>query len=250
MKESWLKIAAKVDALGMRERLMVFVAGVGLLIFLLFFTLLDPMQARQKKLSSQFRQQQSQIAAVDAEVAAIMQLNAQDPDRDSRARLPGLQAEVEEMSGALRTMQKGLVAPERIVLLLEQLLKSNTKLRLLSLKTLPASGLSGGRFSDPVPADAAEEMQAGAKPPPPPPPPPKAAGPAAAVKSAPLLYRHGVEIELQGSYLDMVNYMEALETMPTQLFWGKAKLNAENYPNARLTLTLYTLSLAPKWISL
>jgi MSHA biogenesis protein MshJ len=55
---------------------------------------------------------------------------------------------------------------------------------------------------------------------------------------------------LQGSYLDMVSYMEALEQLPVQLFWGKAKLDAQQYPNSRLTLTLYTLSLDPKWMKL
>jgi len=65
-----------------------------------------------------------------------------------------------------------------------------------------------------------------------------------------LLYRHGVEIVLQGSYLDMVNYMDELERLPVQLFWGKASLDAQQYPNSRLTLTLYTLSLDSKWMKL
>ncbi len=258
MKQSWLKLAAKIDALSLRERVMAFGAGVALLLFLVFFLLLDPMFAKQKKLVSQFRQQQNQIAGIDAEVAQAVLLHAQDPDGASRARLQALRAEVAQLSGALRAMQKGLVAPDKIVLLLEQLLRSNTKLRLVSLKTLPATGLADGRFSDPVPADEPEQINAGTKlllkaqPPAAPAPAPaaNAAAPPVPPKQAPLLYRHGVEIELQGSYLDMVNYMEALEAMPTQLFWGKANLNADDYPNARLSLTLYTLSLAPKWIAL
>ncbi|MFM9434486.1 MSHA biogenesis protein MshJ [Janthinobacterium sp. CG_23.3] len=251
MKQSWLKLAAKIDALSLRERVMAFAAGMVVLLFLAFLLLLDPMFSKQKKLVAQFRQQQSQMAGIDAEVANAVLLHAHDPDSASRASLQALRGEVAQLGGALRAMQKGLVAPERIVLLLEQLLRSNTKLRLVSLKTLPATGLADGRFSDPVPADAPEPMHAGGKlllkiaqPPSP------AAPPAAPVKQAPLLYRHGVELELQGGYLDMVNYMEALEAMPTQLFWGKANLHAGDYPNARLTLTLYTLSLAPKWIAL
>jgi MSHA biogenesis protein MshJ len=59
-----------------------------------------------------------------------------------------------------------------------------------------------------------------------------------------------VEIVLQGSYLDMVSYMAALEALPVQLFWGKASLDAQQYPNSRLTLTLYTLSLDQKWMKL
>jgi MSHA biogenesis protein MshJ len=48
----------------------------------------------------------------------------------------------------------------------------------------------------------------------------------------------------------MVNYMDALESMPTQLFWGRAQLEVDEYPTARLTLTLYTLSLDKQWMKL
>ncbi|MFS2219099.1 hypothetical protein ACCD08_31790, partial [Telluria sp. Tellsp104] len=81
-------------------------------------------------------------------------------------------------------------------------------------------------------------------------PAPAAPAPPPVVQSPDLLYRHGVELTVRGSYLDMVDYMQALESLPTQLFWGKAQLDAEAYPNVRLTLTLYTLSLDPKWMKL
>ena len=59
-----------------------------------------------------------------------------------------------------------------------------------------------------------------------------------------------MEVVVEGSYPDMVNYMQALQTMPTQVFWGKARLEADAYPVARLTLTLYTLSLDDTWMAL
>jgi MSHA biogenesis protein MshJ len=59
-----------------------------------------------------------------------------------------------------------------------------------------------------------------------------------------------VELTARGSYLDMVDYMAALEALPTQLFWGRAQLDVEEYPTVRLTLTLYTLSLDEKWMKL
>ena len=82
------------------------------------------------------------------------------------------------------------------------------------------------------------------------PPAAGAAAPTVVSKPRELLYRHGVEIVLQGSYLDMVSYMDALQALPAQLFWGKAELAAGQYPNARLKLTLYTLSLDQKWMQL
>ena len=66
----------------------------------------------------------------------------------------------------------------------------------------------------------------------------------------PLLYRHGVEVTVRGNYLDMVDYMSALDAMPTRMFWGRAQLDVETYPAARLTLTLHTLSLDRQWMKL
>jgi MSHA biogenesis protein MshJ len=132
-------------------------------------------------------------------------------------------------------MQKGLVPPERIAPLLESILRANGRLKLVSLKTLPVTTLNDAAAQPAAPTATA--VPAGAATPP-------------VVKSPDLLYRHGVELTVRGSYLDMVDYMHALETLPTQLFWGKAQLDAEAYPNVRLTLTLYTLSLDSKWMKL
>jgi MSHA biogenesis protein MshJ len=157
-----------------------------------------------------------------------------------REQLKKVHEEIDSASAGLMAVQKGLVAPDKIAPLLEHLLRGNGKLRLMSMKTLPVTGMNEAA----LPAQEAAAKPLPAAPPagtPPAPPAPK---------PRELLYRHGVEIVLQGSYLDMVNYMDALESLPVQLFWGKATLDAQQYPNSRLTLTLYTLSLDPKWMKL
>lgn len=55
------------------------------------------------------------------------------------------------------------------------------------------------------------------------------------------LYRHGVELNLTGSYLDLLQYLAALEELPVRLLWGATELQAQQYPEVRLTLQLYTL---------
>ena len=55
---------------------------------------------------------------------------------------------------------------------------------------------------------------------------------------------------MRGNYHDMVDYMSTLDAMPTRMFWGRAQLDVETYPTARLTLTLHTLSLDRQWMKL
>jgi MSHA biogenesis protein MshJ len=157
-----------------------------------------------------------------------------DPDLLLRERLSAVRADSGRMDQGLRAMQSGLVPPERIAPLLESILRANGRLKLVSMQTLPVSALGDiGKDKDVAKADAAkpDDSKPGAN-------------------NPDLLYRHGVELTVRGSYLDMVDYMGALEALPAQLFWGKAQLQVEQYPTVRLTLTLYTLSMDPKWMKL
>ena len=55
---------------------------------------------------------------------------------------------------------------------------------------------------------------------------------------------------MRGSYLDLLRYARALESLPTQMYWGEASLSVERYPDAVLTLTMYTLSLDQTWLTI
>jgi MSHA biogenesis protein MshJ len=239
MKDVFLKWSARLDALSLRERAMVFAAIAALIVFVIHSLLLSPMLVQQKRLKMQIGQNQNNISGIDDEIARKIDTFVLDPDVGTRASLAAAKAEVGTLSDSLRAMQNGLVAPERIAPLLEKILRANGRLKLVSMTTLPVLPMNEGRYDAAATPPAAPAV-------------PGAAPAAAAPPPQPtnLLFRHGVELTMRGNYLDMVNYMNALEDMPTQLFWGKASLAVEEYPNAQLTLTLYTLSLDQKWMKL
>lgn len=247
MKSYWIKLSTRLDAMSLRERAMVFCAIVATILFVVYSVVVEPLLLRQTVLLEKINQQQNQIAGIDREIAQMAAGFVLDPDGPARAQLRSVRQQIEAGTDGLLTMQKGLVAPEKIAPLLEQLLRGNGKLKLMALKSLPASGLGGGALQGAGGVQAPGNTPALSDVPP---PDSKAAPLASPPKPRELLYRHGVEIVLQGSYLDMINYMDALQALPSQLFWGKAKLEAGQYPNSRLTLTLYTLSLDAKWMKL
>jgi MSHA biogenesis protein MshJ len=230
MKQRWLAFAARIDALSQRERILVFAATAASLVFLGQTGVIGPLLRKQELLRSEIVQQQNSIAGINAEIIQKLKEAEADPDAAARARLGETRAESTRLGDSLRAMQQGLVPPDRVAPLLESILRANGRLKMVSVRTLPVEPLSG--------IGAGKEA---------------AAAEPAAAKAAPkreLLFRHGVEITVRGSYLDMVDYMTALEALPTQLFWGKAQLEVEEYPSVRVTLTLYTLSLDEKWMKL
>jgi MSHA biogenesis protein MshJ len=230
IKQRVLELAARMDALSLRERGMVFGATIAVLAFAGHTVVLAPQDAKQAALRTQIEQQQAASAAIDGEITARVEGSRIDPDAQSRTRLNTMQQEMGQLGSELLALEHGLVPPERMGPLVEGILRANGRLKLVSMRTLPAEPLAA---------------------------PGAAAAPAAATGTAPaaggdvpLLYRHGVEVTVRGNYLDMVDYMSTLDAMPTRMFWGRAQLDVETYPTARLTLTLHTLSLDRQWMKL
>jgi MSHA biogenesis protein MshJ len=193
-------------------------------VFLVHFFALGPMFAKQGLLRTQIVQQQNNLEGIDNEIGEKVKAAQVDPDAPTRERIAAVRAQTDALATSLRAMQNGLVPPERMAPLVEAILRANGRLQLVSMRTLAVEPLLGAG----KPQAATSET----------------------VKPAALLYRHGVEVTVRGNYLDMIGTMAALESMPTQLFWGAAQLDAESWPASRLTLTLYTLSLDAKWMKL
>lgn len=258
MKQLWIRLSTRIDALSLRERMLVFVAVLASVVFAFYALVFDPISAEKETLAATIARQQSEMDQIEQQINILAKAAAADPDAANRLRVVALRSEAVRLSGELRSMQGSLVQPERIAPLLGTMLRSNGKLRLVALQTLPVTGLSealpagsGKAVAEPAPSpipveDAQPVARAGQS--------PSAAKDKVVEMAGPglpeLVYRHGVEITLQGRYADMVEYMAQLERMPVRLIWGKAKLDARGYPDVRLTLTLFTLSLDKEWMKL
>jgi MSHA biogenesis protein MshJ len=229
MKRYWTTLAARIDRATLRQRIGLFLAGAAVVLYVMYMLAFDPLLREQARLRAQVAQQRVAMAGVDAQITTLVDAFARDPDAASRQRLATARAETRRLGDSLASMQKGLVAPEQMAPLLQTILRANGRLQLVALATLPVTAV-GGPPPSAVPAA------------------PAAAAPAPAVTG--LLYRHGVQVTVRGSYGDMIDYMAALERLPTQLFWGQAQLAVEDYPRTQVTLTLYTLSLDSKWMKL
>ncbi|MFS2218732.1 hypothetical protein ACCD08_29905, partial [Telluria sp. Tellsp104] len=163
MKRRWLQFTARVEALQPRERIMAFGAAVVVLVFLANTFVFGPMSRKEAALRSTLQQQTITIGGIAADIEGKARAYGNDPNEALRKHLGELRAETARTSDELRTMQKGLVPPERIAPLLEAILRANGRLKLVSLKTLPVSTLTDG---------AAPAAAAAAPAPAPPAPPP------------------------------------------------------------------------------
>jgi MSHA biogenesis protein MshJ len=224
VKEQWRRLAARFDALMMRERLLVLV-GVVVATALLYDTLvLQPLEARKKRLERQIAEARHNIKL--AEVVLSAQGPVADAEAVKRAYRDALRKQLAEIDQGIQGVQRGLVPPERMGKLLEEMLSRSRGLQLVTLRTLPVRRV-----------DAAAVAPAG-----------KPAVKPGAKESERTVFQHGFELTLQGSYADVHGYLAQLEKLPWRMFWGRITVNAEHHPRLRVTLTVLTLSLNKAWL--
>ena len=220
MKRLWQQYAAKMEAATLRERVMIFAAAAVVLIALLNAVLIEPELVKQRRLSKEVADRQGDIRKIQEQLQAMALARQADPDRVKRSRLETLRRQVATAEAKLLEEQRKFAPPERIGPLLEEMLSRNRRLRLVDMRTLPAAALNS--------AGATQK-----------PPAPSAGAP---------IYRHGVEITVTGSYLDLLAYLRDLEKLPNQMYWGKLDLSVASHPQVTLKLSVYTLSLDLAWL--
>lgn len=228
MKQQWEKISGKLNAMSQRERVMIFSVLVVFFVSMTNALLLDPLSARQKILHSQLLQQQQQLSEVQSRINIVLQESSPNSTSPQRVQINRIRQELAEGDLFLKSSRERLVQPDKMAGHLRQLLRKNGRLQLVSMQTLPVTPLI--EVSE---EDANEKNQKSQ---------------AAAVTLENQVYKHGVELTLRGNYLDLMQYLSALEKLPQQMYWARVEMKVKQYPGTELTLILYTLSLDKTWL--
>ena len=225
MKQVWEKLARRFNVLKSRERAMVFMAGVAIIGGLGFALWIDGAMTRQKNVTASVEKHRNDLAQLQRQNAELSLVLKQERDVEGRKRVEDLRRQLGGYDKELRGVQQGLVPPNRMVKVLEDMLNRDSHVRLVKLRTLPVASLV--------------EPAAGA------------AGGAAAKPPAPgknLVYKHGIELTVEGNYLDLLEYQSRLEKLPWRMFFARTSVNSADYPKVLMTITLYTLSLEEAWL--
>lgn len=64
------------------------------------------------------------------------------------------------------------------------------------------------------------------------------------------IYIHNLDIEFQGSYQEILDYLKRLESMPWHIQWERIAINGNTYPTVKVALTIGFLSLEKELIGI
>ena len=248
----WRALQRGFDQRVARERLLLIAAAAALALMLADSLWLGPALKSFRAARNQQVLAQTALQGLHAEVARLADQGSQQAQA-RQSELTGWRQRVREGEAALRQHEDSLVGPDRMIGLLEHLLARHGEVRVRAMRSLGRTDLLAQAANTNTNANANANVNADASAAAPP-----AASPAgstlapgaAAAESRPSLYRHGVELVLEGGYADLLSYLQAVEALPQRVLWGSVSLRVEQHPKSVLTLRVYTISRERHWLEI
>jgi MSHA biogenesis protein MshJ len=228
VKQQWVKINERYLALTRRERLIVSAALIFAPLMLGDALVLDPLRARVKQAQGGLTQQSSALAEMQAQVISMQQQVQNDPDAGAKAELAALVVERQKLDEALRQLGTTLVRPEEMNALLKGMLMSNAGLRLISLKTIAPRSILGQKVVNQAVGEPGAKV----------------------IERKFDLYKHEVEVRVEGSFSELQAYLVQLEQVNRGLLWSGVQYKVLEHPRAEMSVIVYTLSSDRAWLVL
>ena len=212
MTTSWRGWSEKFDSYSLRERLLLLLCLVALLVVIWQLVFALPQEKRREQMHSELAQIKTDIQAQEAQRQAF--LSAIQGGEDSE--LARLESRLEELNGQLSSLSQGLVEAQQLPEILQQVLISTTEVQLRRLRTLPVRELQLQRLETP-----AEEAQ---------------------TERATGIFQHRVELEVSASYFQLLALLQRLEGLRWRFYWDQLDYQRSDYPRGEFRLRVHTLT--------
>jgi MSHA biogenesis protein MshJ len=197
----------RIDALELRERVLLLAAIVAVLFLSVDSAGFQPTLKAQQVTEERVSELEMKLGALRQQAMLLSYKTDEDTLAARYRRRDTLAAELAALDARLVDQLGALVEPAQAAELLEQVLTRHRGLRITSLRA----------SAEPLDEVAGNADQAGK------------------------LGRYQLDLVLEGGYLDLMRYLETLESMPWKFFWQTVDFQVNEYPRAVSRLQLYTL---------
>lgn len=203
--------AARIDALSLRERAMLFASLAAAMVAIVDFTVLSPSLEAQRRMAQTMQQRSTELDALRTRAAAAADTDT--PAAKLRQALERVRAESAALDREIATAGERSAAAPRLADLLGRVLRRHERLTLVRLDTTPPPAAVPGTGTTPPTADGRPGL-------------------------------HTVNLSLAGHYHDLADYLAEIERTLPGLRWVEVRV-ARDGDGALLALRLQLLGDLP-----
>lgn len=197
-----------------RERVLLIVAILSLLGTGAYYTVFLPAQERIEAAQNGIATERKDIAAARKRIAELEERLAEDPNEHLRDDIAELERQLAEQKERVEAELPEFINPQHMRRVLEGLLMDTPGARLIRLERLPTETLF---------AEQEGEVEVA-------------------------IYQHPVRLEIEADYASATAYLQSLEELPWEFVWQVLDYKVVDYPRARITLRVNTISGLEEWL--
>ncbi|MDZ7788273.1 MAG: type II secretion system protein GspM [Halofilum sp. (in: g-proteobacteria)] len=217
-------LAARIDERNRRERLLLALT-VAVVVLVVWNALVrTPLAERRAVAVDTVAQLEREIASFEDSRASIEDRIAGLEDDSGTSPTERVRRRLDALDEVLAERTASLISPDQMVRALRDVVNADAEVSLVRLRNAGASPVIT------EPEDGEDDESASAD------------------DDIPRVYRHDVELVVEGRYLAVLAYLERLEGLEWQFQWEAITVETREYPVTRATVSLSTLSLAEDWI--
>lgn len=201
------------DGRTLRERAILSIATLAAGVLLFEGTWWAPERERAALADASVASLEKQKSAMTSELDRLVLRESLDPDAAIREQLDVVEHRIAGLDTRLRNQTLQILSPEQMPAVLRDLIGEGRGLRITGIRSeLPERLVNSAN------------------------------------ENLPILYRHGLVIDLQGEYLALLDYVRALEDLPWRFYWLGLEVRANGTNPRQFRLHVYTVSLREEWI--
>ncbi len=218
MNDQLKQYAARFDAQTPRERGLIAFSIIVAMSFVWWVYFAEPSMKRIDRLQTENQQLEAENENTRVTLSAVRQRIANGVHQEKEDQLRRLLEQLAGVEDRLRVETVELIDPDKMFELMNELIYRDSKLKLLGLKRREVKPA--------IPPAEGEEPQ------------------------EPSIYRHVLELEYAGRYLDILQYMRALEALDWKLLWDEIEIVSQEYPEVTVKVVISTLSTQKEWVGI
>ena len=221
-------LAQRFNERNQRERLIILVATVILLYTAWDYLFFQPLSKQLEQTESAFDTQKDERSKTQTVISKLQVNRAGDTVKKLKQEIHQLEKQVASATESIELFSTSFIASNEMVDVLKNLLTKETGLTLLTLKNIPiqANSLTAKQ----IPAEQQSNN-------------PQSDDPEA-LKT----YKHTFVMELNGSYLNTLNYLQAIEELPWRISLDSVTYSNQPSTPGLIRIQLHTISLSEGWV--
>jgi len=215
LKASWSEIHDTINHLQVRERRLLCITVVAVILFVAAMLVWEPLYQAWLKSYQENATTLGQISSAKTSIATLEARANLDVNAQSKQQISALKDKLSHQQQQIESLTSALITPKNMGRVFTGLLQENA-LNINKISNLDAVSVN-------------IEGQ---------------------IEETNLLYQHGLSLELNGQFMNALKYIQGIEAQDWQLYWDELVFTTDHYPQGTLNIDVHTLSTSDSLLDL